>query len=306
MTAIVRIVLAGGLLLASGMPAQAAEDTAAPSATPLIWALRLPPLDAVQFHGAVNYDNAGQGPGTMLYPAPGLAGFLVAIATHGVLVSSSLDHKRTEIEIAADKVLDPYQDLLTGYTHKDLMQSALERTTLGQDKHLLGTADPASGDWVVESLPVFSMTQDQSALVLENTVAIYRRGTPPQSGYQSTIRVVSDAVEQADLPAYWHAGRRLREESAALLAQSLDIALTVATGSAPAMAAPAASFRTVRYQEGKKEVMERAQVIKEQCGRSLIKNLRGWLMSIPLLKHGKPEPQCAGASPPPTAATPVG
>jgi len=285
MALIARIALAGSLLW--WLPhAQSADQPAGTAAAPLDWTLRLPPQEAVQFRGVVNYDKAGQGPGTMLYPAPGLMGMLAAVATHGVLVSSSLEQKRSEIEIAADKVLDPYQDLLTGYTHKELMQSALELTAPGPKKRLLSVEDPASGDWLVESVPTFSMTQDQSALVLDNTVAVYRCGTAPQAGYQSKIRVISASVEHDNLSAYWHAGRRLREEAAALLAQSLDIALTAATAATPAAAAPAASFRTVRYREGKQEVMERAQVLNEQCGRSLIKNLRGWLMSIPTRQTG--------------------
>jgi hypothetical protein len=40
-------------------------------------------------------------------------------------------------------------------------------------------------------------------------------------------------------------------------------------------------FRTVRYQEGGAEKIERAQVLEQQCGRTVLRTLRGWLLSVP-------------------------
>jgi hypothetical protein len=49
-----------------------------------------------------------------------------------------------------------------------------------------------------------------------------------------------------------------------------------------AKASPDAPHRTVRYRLGGEERMERAQVLSERCDRLLIRNLRGWLMSVPV------------------------
>jgi hypothetical protein len=249
------------------------------------WALRLPQQDQVAFKGVLNLDGAGQGPGAMLYPAPGVAGLLVAIATHSALVNSSRNDEKSKIEIEADKVLLPYQDVLTGYGQRELLASALPQTVFGHDRKVIGAEEAGGASWVVESTPVFYMTQDQSALVLENQVQIYKPGsTPKQPSYQNMVRVVSQMREHGDLSAYWHdnLGRELKTESASLMAMSLDIALNHA---AEATAAPPAAFRTFRYRQGKQEVVERAQLVNEQCGRSLLKTLRGWLMSVPLLNR---------------------
>jgi hypothetical protein len=77
---------------------------------------------------------------------------------------------------------------------------------------------------------------------------------------------------------FWNAndGVAIKTESVRLLAESLDLALDeIATGLGQDR-----PQRTVRYMEGKAEKMERGQILKEQCNRVVLKNLRGWLMSV--------------------------
>ncbi len=298
--------LLASLTLPHGAPARAAGAEApvpvpvasvAPAPAPqLAWGLRLPEQEQVAFKGVANFDQAGGQPAPMMYPAFGVAGFLAGVITHGVIVNAISNGKKTAIEEAADKVLLPYQEVLGAYKHSELMQQALAKTLVGQEKKLLASGEQLGSGWVVESVPVFSMTQDQSALVLDNTVVIYQPGNGAQAHYQNTVRVVSRAKEQADLPAFWTAaqGRQLKEECARLMAMSLDIGLGQAQqGGSPGNA----PFKTFRYLEGKNPMMERAQLVGEQCGRSLVKNLRGWLMSIPVGSAQPGEP-CAGAEGP--------
>src|SRR6185436_12077332 len=88
---------------------------------------------------------------------------------------------------------------------------------------------PGAG-WVVESTPVFAMTQDQKAIVMENAVLVYAPGASAAS-YQNLVRVVSQPKPNADPADYWNAnqGEKLKDESAILLAHSLDLALREAT-----------------------------------------------------------------------------
>lgn len=240
------------------------------------WTLHLPQQEVVEFHGVVD-SNAGGASGTMMYPAPSMIGFLAAIATHVAIGAATRDHAETVRLEAADKVLLPYRDILKAYSYKDLMHQALDWTTAGRARQLVGGADQTSAGWIVDSAPTFALTQDQSALVLENTVLIHLAGG---ASYQNTVRVVSHPQSQPDLTAYWSAaeGKQLKEQSARLLALSLDIAWKQAAS----LAADTAAFKTVRYQQGRADMVERAQLLDEACGRSLIKNLRGQLMSVPM------------------------
>jgi hypothetical protein len=250
------------VLACSLLPALAwAGDTA--------WSLRLAAQDPVPFRGLANGDDGGK-PGAMLYPVgtAGLAGLLVGIATHGAIVNSQRDSARSESEKQADKVLDPYRDSLGRFTQQELAVAAL--ATPGFQGARLWSAQDAGGGMLLESAPLFFLTQDRDALVLDNSVSVTRPGAQP---YRNTLRIVSAPRPVNDVDA-------LKAESTNLLALSLGIVL--AQADAPAVSAAPGSYRTVRYLLGKKELFERAQVLDERCGRALIRNLRGWLMSVPL------------------------
>lgn len=271
-------------------------DPAAPA--PRAWALRLPPVDKVVFRGGVSHDAAGLGAGSMLYGAPGVAGFFAAVLTHGLITSALREKQKDQLQSEADRVLEPFVPVLNAFTHQQLMADALARTTVGGAKRLVAAAEPVAADWLIESAPVFSMTQDQRAIVLDNVLRIFAPGGATVV-YAQTVRVVSvplvlpvasaaRAASAASEPAgasgmapVWleSQGRRVTDESVALFAESLDIALREAAGPAVADTAP---HKTFRYPEGGSEKMERAQLVAERCGRTLIRTLRGWLMSIPI------------------------
>ena len=248
------------------------------------WALRLPKSEAVDFHGVVNYDQAGSGPGAMMYPAPGPLGLIAAIVTHGVIMASVKSAEKTRLQTDADQVLAPYQSWLKDFQHKELMQKGLEKTLVGDRKHLLeaGAEDPS--DWVIDSTPMFAMTQDRCALILDNVLTIRKPGALGAEPYQATVRVVSQALTVEDVQAAWSAnqGASLKEESVRLFAQSLDLGLAEAQKSDLS----ARAHKTVRYLEGKQEKMERGEVIDDRCGRVVIKTLRGGLMSVPAKPSG--------------------
>ncbi|WP_431478253.1 hypothetical protein [Massilia eburnea] len=287
-----RQLLTLAVLLACQQAAQAAD----PAAETADWSLRLPVQEKVVFRGQVNYDKAGTGQGGMVYPAPGLVGLLAAIATHAVIVNGVRQGQRSEIEIAADKVLTPYKETLDAFNYGELAGLALP-PELGVPT-LAADAKPKSG-LIISSAPVFYMTQDQSALILDNTVSVFKAGND-KPVYTNTVRVVSRAGEAEDLVAHWKQedGKRLREESASLFRQSVDIVRSYAL--APASAATASAHRTFRYLEGKVDAIERAEPLSEQCGRALVKNLRGWLMSIPLKRARPAAPECAAPAESPT------
>jgi len=81
-------------------------------------------------------------------------------------------------------------------------------------------------------------------------------------------------------------GAKMKEESASLFARSVDIALSEVARSGADDAAP---YKTVRYQQGSIEKMERAKVINEGCNRMLIKTLRGTFMSVPVKSVNAPD-----------------
>ena len=214
----------GILLIAAALNAAAADgDTKV--------ALRLPQQKRV-FSGACEaLDGAGGGTAQMLLPPPNTVGLLAAVLTHGILSEATRNAEKNKIQEAADKVLAPYQDVLKDFEHRQLMQRALERTTSFGEKRLLESGQAAAGETLIESVPVFSMTQDQRTIVLDNAVVIYAPHAPSEPAYKVTVRVVSRAKDADDLVAFWtaEAGEPLKAESARLFAASLELARRAAS-----------------------------------------------------------------------------
>lgn len=250
-------------------------------AAPAPLCLRAPSDAPVSLHGMPNRDKNGGSTQSMLYPAPGLAGFIGALAAHAAVNSAMRDKETARMYAEADAMLQPFQTALADYKHHELVKASLADLDpgAGAGKRVApaGTA-AAAGETLVDSVPAFFMTADQRALVLDNAIAVLPSGAA--SPYQQVIRVVSPVQAPDTTAANWfdnHAAM-LRRVSARMLAQSVEIALA----DMPAAAAPGTeAFRTVRYPEGGVERMERAQVVREHCGMLVLRTLRGNLMAVP-------------------------
>lgn len=256
---------------------------AAPAAPPgPHWTLHAPKTSRVPFQGAVSFDEAGEGQGNMVYPAiGGLVGFAAAIVTHGLIVQGQKSAEKTRLQVQADKVLTPFGDVLQNFQLAELMRKGLEKTTVVGQKKLAEELASDEPGWIIDSLPVFSMTQDRGAIILDNVLMVRKPGSTAETAYKNTVRVVSDAQKSEDLQTHWHAdgGARLKDESIRLFAHSLDLVLAEAQREGASTDQPVR--KTVRYMEGTKEKMERGEVMAERCGRVVIKTLRGWVMSVP-------------------------
>ena len=288
--------LLASLAISTRVQAETGNDQPSPilehGSNDIGWTLQLPEDDKVVFKGVVDFDASGPSGNSMLYPAPNAGGFLVGLITHAIILESIKGKRKTAAQEAADKVLVPYQDIVQSYTYRELMQRALEKSLMTGPVKLVPYAEKNEAPWLIHSVPIFSLTQDQTALILDNVISISRPGMPP---YLNTIKVVSTAAGDANLIQYWTAnqGDKLKAVSAAMVADSLQIALKSVAGS---LNTDNTTYKTLRYFEGKTEKMERALLLSEHCNRVLIKTLRGWLISIPV-SQTEPNPTlCAGPS----------
>jgi hypothetical protein len=246
-------------------------------------ALRIPKDRLVSFSGIVSFDAAGNRPGYMLYPAPDPISAVAGLVTHGVIVGFQRKHEKTQIREAANEVLAPYETVLERFTNADLMRRALDALEIEGSKVLISATDGAVPGVLVECQPVFFMTQDGRALVLENTIVVHRAAAKAAAKNATMVKVVGSPLPESDsnVEAYWMAdeGDALQTVSVNLLRDSLVLALQDIYGPA---ASAAADFRTVRYREGGAEKMERARIIIESESRLVLRNLRGWILSVPI------------------------
>ena len=270
----------GSLLLAlCSASSFAATETAPPIAlTEREVFLVLPGTEPVAFRGMIDRDAAGLGAGAMMYPGnAGLAGLLVGILTHSVLLEGQKSAQLQQLQQAADRVLDPFRGRLAELTHRDLGELAVAQLPESSRPQLAPEGAPVTG-WTLQMAPVFTMTRDGRALVLDNAVALHT-GNPSQPAFQTVVRVVSNARNGEDAKEAWgEAGAAaVIDEGSALLAHSIRLALEGARSSGDE--GPQRSFR---YVLGGQSQVERAHLIETACHRATVKTLQGWLMSFPL------------------------
>jgi hypothetical protein len=258
--------------------------------------LRVPKSDAVAYQGIVGGEGASVDSAQMMYPAVDLVSFLAAVVAHGVIVDSIKRGKKSKMQEAADQVLVPYQPVLKEFRPRDLLQRGLVRSRWGSSMSLIDAADTRLAGWYVESAPMYSMTQDQKALVLDHMIFISAVDAPTGPAYRNVVRVVSHPRRETDMVGYWseNQGERIKEESALLYAESLDMVLADVTADDAENKNP---FKTLRYMQGGNEKMERAQLVSATCERKIIRNLRGWLVSIPVSTGTPDSANCAVAQP---------
>lgn len=263
-----------------------------------------PAADQISWRGLVDAGADDQAAAQMLYPAPNLAGLLVAIVTHNVLVQSTRGAEERRRQAVADEVLQPYRGTIDALTPEALVRAAVERS--GGELALPGADKLPDSPGTLRFAPGFSLRRDEAMLALDCAVRLVRddgqpvalmvrvfglaplpEPAPAASPASAPASAVAAASAPAALPVIagpaarplWLAddGRRFRAEAADMLAHALQLAARAA--SLPG--GDAVPFRTQRFHLGDRERMERAQLVAETCGRRVLRNLRGDLLSVP-------------------------
>jgi hypothetical protein len=297
--ALAAALLSGTPCLAAGQDGAApavALPAAAPAMTGPAMVLRGVLAQKVAFQGAVNYDNAGTGAGMLMYPAPGgLAGLLVAVATHAAISGGVREAEKKALRDKADLILAPHQEWLNGYTLGELFLDAHGSIASAGNVRIVEAQAPLAADEIViDTVPLFSMTQDRRSLILENAIAIHAKGRAQP--FNIAIRIVSPARDATVDAAYWFdaSGARLKQTTAGMIARSIDVAMSHMRDKA----GPASPFRTVRYNEGGAERIERAEVLRVRCEDLELRTLRGNVMVVPRRASDEAaEGLCAKAEP---------
>ncbi|MBV1776425.1 hypothetical protein KSF73_11975 [Burkholderiaceae bacterium DAT-1] len=240
--------------------------------------MRFATQDKVSYHGLVSYDQSGIAANGMLYPAPNVVGLLAAIATHAVIADSAKEKQKQELRSKADLIIAPYLSELIGFKYEELGQRV--RKKIGNRS--LSFVEPDITDvsgLLIASQPTFSLTQDQRAVVLDDFISIYLGDSKEKPVYQATIRIVSGRVSHDPISQFWrnNAGENLKDIAANLAAE----AYTIAYRDASHQDWLPQTMRSVKYGLGNSSQVERAQVLQYMCGRTVLRTLRGGLMSVP-------------------------
>jgi len=248
------------------------------------WAFKLPEKKVVHFKGAQNLEGAAGSTGSLLYAAPTAAGVVAQMIVHGLFTSAQRSREASEAEKTANLVLKPHLPVLEVFTHEELYALAEPKMRIGQARSIPLEHTPDANEWMHASEPIFSLAQDQGAIILDSAFAVYAPDMPSKPVLQSSVRVVSSPLEADQPEAHWKSenGKRIKSFSAQLYAHAVLLSRAEAAAIASGEDADKRPFRTVRYLMGKTERAERAQILDEACGRLLLRTLRGGLLSVPV------------------------
>ena len=278
------LAIASFALSAGTIPVCAAEEIPADREMSIpALSMRVPKEDLVSFAALANEDSVTGQPGSMMYAGPAPAA-LVGVIAHGVIESHRQAKEKKNKNSLSDLVLAPYQHSLSHFTNAELMRRALDGLTTHGDKALIGFSERAGPGWLIECLPQFFMTQDARALVLQNSIVIHSPDAASPATFKNVVEVVEEPRDTVgkDTENTWmiQDGAFLASASVDLLRESVDLALREIHGD---FAGHAAAYHTVRYPRGGAERMERAQILSESPQRLVLKTLRGWIMSVPVV-----------------------
>jgi hypothetical protein len=275
--------LSAALALAAASRASAADD-AGPTPIGAV-SLRLPDQELVRFQGLANNDHAGGSPAGILYFG-GPIGLVAGIITQGAIEKHQQDKLKQTMHDIADQVLTPYQATLHRFTNKAFAERAYEVFSTEEAKTLLRALDPQATGLKIDCSPGFFMTTDARTVIIENPILIYTTSatakTPPI--FKNVVRIVAiprpPHGESAEDSWAANDGAELETLAVGELRESLRLALIEAT---QGYANHSAEYRNVHYLEGTREKVEHSLVLMELADHMILKTLRGWILSVPVM-----------------------
>ncbi len=247
---------------------------------PLQW--RLPNTATVQWRGMLPTEGGavGMGPQVGLYGSGGggLAGALGALVAHGIISQTARAAANRQAQEAADSVLAPYADKINVWPSSALWELAVAAAPPTLGIKLWDGKSPADGGPSIETAPTFALSLDESVLVLDVVVKLI--STTGAAPVERNTRVISTPLGSVNPREYWgdNDARQLKATAAAMLAHAIEISVRLAQFPSE----ESVPMRTHRYMQGAIERFERAQLLAGDCGRLKLRNLRGWVISVPI------------------------
>lgn len=231
------------------------------------------PLDVRGEYSADDSVNAGN---VMYSGAAGIVGMMAQVATHAAISSNMQDSKLSEQQVAANRVLLPLEGVIKATTQQHLQQPSSS----------VAYTDDATATQLLVSRPIFYMSQDASTVSLRHMVTLQQQNKKgkgkPTVLYQNVIEVYAPSVSNEKSKAaieHWkdNKGALFLQTTQSLYAKSMAIVLDDIRGKITSTG----QQKTISFAYGKITRTERATLLSNDCHYTTVRNLRGWLMSIP-------------------------
>jgi len=233
----------------------------------------------VKFLGYTDFDDAGAKGGQIMYPGGNAGVFLVSVLTHSATVSSIKNSEKQRLQDKADEVLRPYSGNIKDLTTDKLINDGIKAEPQVGELQLTSYEQKKQQDgWIIESSPVFFLTQDLSSIILQNPVIIYEKNNAAKPRYRNLVEIVLHLPQDKSAAPYLAENGRLADISASLFSSSLKLSIQ----DAQQQLSKDGADKTFYYYVGKEKVFERGRLVHIDCEHMTIRTLHGWLKSVPL------------------------
>ena len=132
--------------------------------------------------------------------------------------------------------------------------------------------------WVLHATPVFYLTQDERELVVKNLIYFHSTEDPEKIMGRNIIEVASKKLSEQEPYSKWVSDDLMMSKAANLYALSLNLFIDDVLSRHKNESEVESTFR---YFQGGEKLFERGQLVKQECGRVVVRTLRGWLLSLP-------------------------
>jgi len=234
----------------------------------------------VVFQGQYNFDDIDLKTDPVLYPGDSAAVFFAAIITHAYTADAIKSGAMSQVQEKANMVLIPYKSHLQKFENDELISCVINNVNNKYDFQITKFQNKTtSTGWLLKSEPVFYMTQDQRELILKHVMYVYRMSAPEVVVHKNIIEVASARTDESSPLNYWVYKNNLPAISSELYAKSIKLFIDDMVSSNGAhLNNPQKTFR---YTQGGVKMFERGTLIKDECGQTTMRTLRGWIKSFP-------------------------
>ncbi|MCP4268329.1 MAG: hypothetical protein GY777_22600 [Candidatus Brocadiaceae bacterium] len=250
--------------------------------------LRLNMEGAFDLKGDYNYDELSGQTGGMVYPAYNGATFITALVTHAVVNESLKSRRKQAVQNEANKVVEGFKERVASYDKRAILISLAdelsENTKLNIVPYSAGTSD--INNIVVETNPIFYMTQDQNSLFVENVIRIYSSISPEKVLFENLIEKSIHPDSGGDIEVAWLKDRLLEKSMRQLYLSTTNLMFRQALGEIDPKKGKVETF--TYFFNGEKQY-ERGRLVVTDCQEVVISTLRGWLKVIPVNNVIRPE-----------------
>ena len=231
------------------------------------------------FYGLLESNPGGASTPIMYSGAAGLAGLLAQVLTHAAIANQAQNDALSKEQQASNLVLKNYDEYIKANTKQSFFANALSSVNVPTVQ--LGLIQPSKildGMLIVDSLPVFYLSQDEGSIVIKHHIKVYYSHSPDELLFENMAKVISKPIVVSENNNIWLVGDgKLFSDTTH---QLYNISLEFLIKDFYKFLDASESNKTHKYYIGGKKFYVRGALVLDDCNGKAIRNLKGNIVVV--------------------------